>query len=82
MVLTLWGDNAVSRATELEGREGVVMQITACRVTDFNGAPRLSTLWVYHGSSVCFRPWLQPALIRCLIPQLWLLLFVLQFGPG
>eukprot|EP00798_Chlamydomonas_sp_ICE-L_P011132 gene11132-18752_t len=41
VALTMWGDNATS--SMLEGAEGSVLQVTACRVTDFNGCS-LSTL--------------------------------------
>jgi len=43
VVLTLWGENATDKSAVLEGREGALLQATACRVTDYNGCS-LSTL--------------------------------------
>jgi hypothetical protein len=38
VVLTTWGASAEEMAA-LEGRDAPLLSITACRVTDFNGAP-------------------------------------------
>lgn len=39
VVLTMWGASAEDMA-QLEGREAPLLSVTACRVTDFNGARR------------------------------------------